>query len=151
MVSDAVAEISEGKRSRQPSGAPVRLPTPPAGEVEELVVKLAKGGNPPSMIGTILRDQYGIPSIKASTGKGAKQILEAHGIKRELPEDLMSLIRKAVALRRHLDKNRMDTRSRRSLEIVEGRINRLVRFYTRTGKLPAGWRYEPEKAALLVG
>ena len=38
-------------------------------EVEQLVIELRKKGYTTAMIGTILRDQYGIPSVKAITGK----------------------------------------------------------------------------------
>jgi small subunit ribosomal protein S15 len=121
-----------------------------SGEVEELTIKLFKGGNPPSKIGLILRDQYGVPSVKQMVGKSITQILEEHGLKQELPEDLTNLLRKAVFLRRHLEKNRKDIASRRALELLEGKIQKLVKYYVRTGALPEGWRYEPEKAALLV-
>ena len=121
-----------------------------AGEIEELVVKLAEEGLPPSEIGIALRDRYGVGSVKKATGKSLTQILTAHGLKRELPEDLMNLLRKAVALHRHVAKNRMDEVSKRSLELVEGRVNSLVRYYVRKGKLPKGWRYDPERAAMLV-
>lgn len=122
----------------------------PAGEVEELVVKLAKEGHPASKIGIILRDQYGVPSVKQATSKSMAQILRKHGLKPELPEDLMNIIKKAVGLHRHLAQNRKDTASKHALELIEGRINKLVKYYIRTGVLPADWRYEPEKAALLV-
>jgi small subunit ribosomal protein S15 len=118
--------------------------------VEELVVKLARGGHSASMIGLILRDQYGVPDVKQITGKSVTQILDAHDLKPEIPEDLMNLIRKAVRLRRHLERNRKDMSSKRALQILESRINRLAKYYVRVGALPAGWRYEPEKAALLV-
>lgn len=121
-----------------------------ASEVEELVVKLAKGGHSASMIGLILRDQYGVPDVKQITGKSITRILHAHGLKPEIPEDLMNLIKKAVRLRRHLERNRKDMSSKRALQILESRINRLAKYYVRVGVLPAGWRYEPEKAALLV-
>ncbi|MBC7119337.1 MAG: 30S ribosomal protein S15, partial [Methanobacteriaceae archaeon] len=32
-------------------------------EIEELIIKLYKEGNPPSKIGIILRDQHGIPNV----------------------------------------------------------------------------------------
>jgi len=121
-----------------------------AGEVEELVVKLAKEGHPASKIGIILRDQYGVPSVKQATGKSMIQILGKHGLNPELPEDLINTIKKAVGLHRHLAQNRKDTTSKRALELLEGRINKLAKYYIRTGVLPADWRYEPEKAALLV-
>lgn len=113
-------------------------------------MKLARDGCSTSKIGIILRDQYGVPSVKQVVGKSMVQILEAHGIKHELPEDIMNLIKNAVALRRHLARNRMDFTSKHGLEVIEARIQRLTRYYARIGVLPAGWRYEPEKAALLV-
>jgi small subunit ribosomal protein S15 len=135
---------SERRKFRRPFGGAS------AEEVEELAVKLAKEGHPPSRIGIILRDQYGVPSVKQVVGKSLTQILKARGVKRELPEDLMNLIRKAVALHRHLSRNRRDMTSKRGLELVEAKIHRLVKYYIRTGVLPVDWRYEPEKAALLV-
>ena len=119
-------------------------------EVEDLVVKLAKEGTTPSRIGIILRDQHAIPSVKEATGKSAKQILDAHDIKPELPEDLTNKIRRAVALYSHLDRNPRDFGSKRALEVVEAEINKLGKYYRQKGVLPPGWRYDRERAALLV-
>ena len=60
--------------------------------VEEKVIELAKAGNSPSMIGTILRDQYGIPLVKTITGKNVLQILKENELTRRVPEDLRNLI-----------------------------------------------------------
>ncbi|TDA31962.1 MAG: 30S ribosomal protein S15 [Hadesarchaea archaeon] len=119
-------------------------------EIEELVVKLAREGHPPSRIGLILRDLHGIGSVKKATGKSITQILEERGIKFPLPEDLANLIRRALRMQKHLEKNRKDKVTRRSLEITEQRIRKLSRYYVRVGKLPKDWKYEREKAALLV-
>jgi len=119
-------------------------------DVEELVLKLAKEGRYPSEIGMILRDQHGVPNVKQATGKSIAQILSARGVGSSLPEDLVSLIRKAVMLRKHLEKNKKDQSSRRSLGVVEARIQKLAKYYVKNGKLPEGWRYEPERAALLI-
>lgn len=121
-----------------------------ASEVEELVVKLAKDGVPPSKIGLILRDQHAVPSVKGATGKSVKQILDARGIKAELPEDLMRVILRAVRLYDHLGRNPRDLGTKRSLEIVEARISKLAKYYRHKGVLPADWRYDRERAALLV-
>ncbi|AXV37682.1 MAG: 30S ribosomal protein S15 [Methanobacteriaceae archaeon] len=119
-------------------------------EIEELILKLRKEGNSTSKIGIILRDQYGIPDVKLITGMKITKILENHGQKLEYPEDLMNLIRKAVNIREHLTENPKDLHTKRGLQIIESNIRRLVRYYTREGVLPEGWRYEPKKAALLV-
>jgi small subunit ribosomal protein S15 len=115
-----------------------------------LVEKLAREGNPPSKIGLILRDQYGVGNVKEIAGKNLEKILEELGIKREIPEDLANLLRKAVTILNHLSKHKKDFRSKRALEIVEGKINALVRYYIRSGKLPKDWKYERERAALLI-
>jgi len=120
-------------------------------EVEQLVVELRKKGYTTAMIGTILRDQYGIPSVKAITGKKITKILEEHGLAPEIPEDLMSLMRKAVKLRKHLQKHKKDIHNARALIIIESRIRRLVDYYKSTGKLPKEWEYSPELAERLVG
>lgn len=119
-------------------------------EIEELILKLRKEGNSISMIGIILRDQYGIPDVKLVTGMKITHILEKHGQSLEYPEDLMNLIRRAVNIRDHLIENPKDLHTRRGLRIVESNIRRLVKYYTREGVLPEGWRYEPKQAALLV-
>jgi len=119
-------------------------------DVELLVVELAKRGYPPSMIGIILRDQYGIPLVKQVTGRKLVEILEKHGVKISIPEDLLALIQKAVNLRRHLEEHPKDTHSKRGLIEVESKIHRLVKYYKRIGRLPPDWKYDPEKAKLLI-
>ena len=137
--------------SRKPPGK-----TPPAWvdkskkECEKLVIKLAKEGKSASEIGLILRDTYGIPDVKALTGKKVTQILKENKLAPDLPEDFMNLIKKAVNLRKHLEKNPKDIHNKRGLQLVESKIKRLQRYYKRRGVLPLDWYYDPKKAALLV-
>ncbi len=119
-------------------------------EIEEIILKLRKEGKSASVIGVILRDQYGIPDVKSVTGMKITHILDKHGQTEEYPEDLMNLIRKAVNIRDHLKENPKDLHTKRGLQLVESRIRRLVKYYTKEGVLPEGWRYEPKQAALLV-
>ncbi len=116
-------------------------------EVEALVVKLAKEGHPPSMIGIILRDQYGIPLVKPITGKSIMQILREHGLARPIPEDLENLIRKANRLVAHLEKHRKDYHNKRALQIIEAKIHKLAKYYKRKGILPPDWEYKPRAGA----
>ena len=119
-------------------------------EIEEFIVKFKREGKTASQIGVILRDQYGIPSVKEVTGEKITQILKRNGQAEEYPEDLMNLIRRAVNIRDHLEENPKDLHGKRGLTIIESRIRRLGRYYAKTGQLPEGWRYDPTKAALLV-
>ena len=119
-------------------------------EIEEFIVKFKREGKTASQIGVILRDQYGIPSVKEVTGEKITQILKRNGQAEEYPEDLMNLIRRAVNIRDHLEENPKDLHGKRGLTIIESRIRRLGRYYAANGQLPEGWRYDPTKAALLV-
>jgi small subunit ribosomal protein S15 len=119
-------------------------------EVEALVVELAKLGYTPSMIGIILRDQYGVPLVKSITGTKLTKILEKHGVLLPIPEDLLKLMARAVNLRRHLSEHPKDTASKKGLIEIESKIHRLVKYYKRIGKLPPDFEYDPERARLLV-
>jgi len=119
-------------------------------EIELIIEELAKKGYGPSMIGVVLRDQFGIPLVKLVTGKKLTKILEEKDLARPIPEDLMALIRKAVNLRRHLDEHPKDLHAKKGLLDLESKIRRIVKYYKRVGKLPKDWEYDPEKAKLLV-
>lgn len=125
-------------------------PKYPKEEIEKLVVKLAKEGYKPSMIGLILRDSFGIFSVKEITGKNILKILEENEIKLEIPEDLLNLMKKAVKLREHLSIHKKDEHSRRGLILIESKIKRLEEYYKRVGKLPFDWKYNPESAKIIV-
>lgn len=102
-------------------------------EVEELVVSLAKQGLSTSMIGFILRDSYGIPSVKVVTGKKIGKILAEHGIKAEM-EDLRALEEKQKRLEKHLEKNKHDMTAKRGLQLTKSKIKRLKDYYTKKKK-----------------
>ncbi len=118
-------------------------------EVEALVIKLAKEGHAPSKIGTILRDQHGIPMTKPITGKTVTQILKDAGLAPSLPEDLETLLKKAARLHVHIEKNKKDLHNKRALQIIEAKIHKLSRYYKREGALPPDWKYKA-KAAFLI-
>ncbi|KAH7514097.1 hypothetical protein FEM48_Zijuj11G0052600 [Ziziphus jujuba var. spinosa] len=119
-------------------------------DVEENICKFAKKGLTPSQIGVILRDSHGIAQVKSVTGSKILRILKAHGLAPEIPEDLYHLIKKAVSIRKHLERNRKDKDSKFRLILVESRIHRLARYYKKTKKLPPVWKYESTTASTLV-
>ncbi|BFG23202.1 40S ribosomal protein S13-2 [Prunus yedoensis var. nudiflora] len=121
-----------------------------APDVEENICKFAKKGMTPSQIGVILRDSHGIAQVKSVTGSKILRILKAHGLAPEIPEDLYHLIKKAVSIRKHLERNRKDKDSKFRLILVESRIHRLSRYYKKTKKLPPVWKYESTTASTLV-
>mmetsp|Transcript_32918 Transcript_32918/g.59368 ORF Transcript_32918/g.59368 Transcript_32918/m.59368 type:complete len:152 (+) Transcript_32918:98-553(+) len=119
-------------------------------DVDDQVCKLAKKGLTPSQIGVILRDSHGIAQVHHVTGQKIVRILKAHGLAPEIPEDLYMLIKKAVQVRKHLEKNRQDKDSKFRLILIESRIHRLARYYRTTRKLPANWKYESATASTMV-
>lgn len=119
-------------------------------EVEELVASLYRKGYPPSTIGLILRDVYGIPSVRAVTGKKLQRILKERGLKPEIPEDLANLIRRAARVRRHLEEHPKDYHSKRGLQLIESKIHRLAKYYKRVEALPPDWEYKPERLSIFT-
>ncbi len=119
-------------------------------EVKEKVLTLAKEGHSQAMIGTVLRDQYGVPDVKQITGKSIGKILEAENLTPQIPEDLMALMRRAVRINTHLQSHPNDLGNKRGLQLVESKIRRLIKYYKRVGKLPEDWKYSIKEAELLV-
>jgi len=141
------ARLYTSKRGKSGSTRPISKKTPSwckytSEEVEALVLKLAREGNSPSIIGVMLRDRYGVPLVKSLTGKNIQELLKAGQQAGALPEDLSALLKKADALRRHLEKNRKDSVNKRSLAMIESKIHRLVKYYRSKGEIKPDWQYK---------
>ena len=119
-------------------------------EVVDLIVKYAKKGMTESQIGVILRDQYGIPQVRFLTGRKIHRILKKKGVAPKLPEDLYNMIKRAVAMRKHLSKNKNDTDTKFRLNLKESRIHRLTRYYRKNGKVEPNFNYVSKNASALV-
>ncbi|KAI8428420.1 hypothetical protein MSG28_007242 [Choristoneura fumiferana] len=120
-----------------------------ADDVKEQIFKLGKKGLTPSQIGVKLRDSHGVAQVRFVTGKKILRIMKAMGLAPDLPEDLYYLIKKAVAMRKHLERNRKDKDSKFRLILVESRIHRLARYYKTKSVLPPNWKYESSTASAL--
>jgi len=104
-----------------------------AGEVEELVVKLAKEGKDSAEIGLMLRDSYGIPSVKTVTGKKIQKILAENKIDTQSLE-LIALQKKAKGLGKHLEKNKGDKTAKRGLQLTSAKVRKLEKYYSKKKK-----------------
>lgn len=150
-----MARMHSRKKGKAGSTKPVvkRIPSwvkYKAKEIELLIVKYAKGGLTPSKIGSRLRDAYGVPDVKLITGKSVTKILADKDLLNDLPEDLMALIRKSLFIRKHLDENKQDMPAKRGLQLTDSKINRLVKYYKYTDRLPADWRFDATKARIYL-
>ena len=130
---------------RIPSWAPYKEK-----EVEKLIIKYAKAGKTASQIGMILRDNYGIHSVRALTNKKLLGILTENKVAPALPEDILSLIKKMIAIKQHLEKNKHDQPARRGLLLTTSKIHRLSKHYQRTGRLAAGWQLDTERLKMYL-
>lgn len=149
-----MARMHSRRKGKSGSKRPIkRVPTwsPYRGkEVEKLVVKYAKADKSSSEIGAILRDSYGIHSVKALTDKTVSHILSENKLHKELPEDIVALIRKMVAVTQHLEKNKQDKTALRGLQLTSSKIRRLVKYYKRVGKLPQDWQLDTTRLKIYL-
>jgi small subunit ribosomal protein S15 len=150
-----MARMHSGKKGKAGSTKPVKKAKPSwlgykPKEVEQLVLKIAKGDKTSSQIGITLRDTYGIPDVKTITKKTITKIMADNKISPKLPEDFTALILKHIALMKHLESNKQDQSARRGLLLTESKIKRLMKYYKKKGVLAKDWTYDRTKAKLLV-
>ena len=119
-------------------------------ELELLVAKLAKSGLTPSQIGLHLRDTYGIPDVRKLLGKRLTAVLDSKKLLKKMPEDISSLIKRSIVVRKHLLKNKSDLGAKHGMILIESKIRRLAKYYKREHKLPADWKFNIEKAELYL-
>eukprot|EP00703_Trepomonas_sp_PC1_P001878 JAP94728.1 Ribosomal protein S13 [Trepomonas sp. PC1] len=119
-------------------------------EIVQTIIQLAKKGMMPSRIGAVLRDQHAIGLVNHYTGSRVTNILRANQLAPEIPEDLYFLIKRAVQMRKHLERNPRDVCTMHHLILIESRIHRLVRYYKGTLAVPATFRYKSKNAAALL-
>ena len=120
-----------------------------AKEVTALILSLAAEGHSTAAIGTILRDQHAVPDARLVVGKRIGQILTENEIVPRYPEDMMSLMRRALRLIDHLESNRKDRHNSRQLELTESKIRRLARYYQGRGQLDTTWAYKRDQLRLM--
>jgi len=150
-----IARMHSRKRGKSGSKKPVKKAVPSwvrykPKEAEMLIVKLAKEGKTPSQIGMVLRDTYGIPDIRTVMKKKISKILDEKKLLKQIPEDLMALMKKAIAVRKHLEANKQDKSAIRGRQLTDSKINRLVKYYKKTNKLPEDWKYDPNRLRLYI-
>lgn len=98
----------------------------------------------------MLRDAHGVAQSRIVTGSKILRVLKSNGLAPEIPEDLYCLIKKAVSVRKHLERNRKDKDSKFRLILIESRIHRLARYYRTVAVLPPNWKYDSATASTLV-
>lgn len=118
-------------------------------QIYKKIEELTKKGESNAKIGLELKKEN-VLKTKKELGKRIGKIQKELNIQKEIPDDLMALIRKAVKLIKHKDKNKKDTRGKLGYQLTVSKINRLRKYYVKQGILSKDWRYSDEKAKLLV-
>ena len=150
-----MARMHSRRRGQSSSRKPYRTQKPDWIEADKqkitsLIVERYNKGISTSRIGIELRDMHGVPDLKTAFGTSMYEVLKENGVKMDYPEDIVNLMRKAVRLHRHLSTRKKDLHNVRSLQLVEAKIRRLGRYYSRRGVLPLDWAYSYDKAKLIV-
>ena len=94
-------------------------------ELKKVILELS-ADNPPSKIGFILRDQYGIPTTRVF-GKKLKAYMEELGINRN--EDLENAEKKVDNLKEHLKNNITDRSAKHKLQHAQSRLNIIKKYF----------------------
>ena len=150
-----MARMYSRKKGKHGSKKPAKKSVPSwilydSKRTELLIAKLAKDGKTASQIGIMLRDTYGIPSVKALCSKSMSQILAEKNITQELPEDLIALFKKYASIVKHLDTNKHDETAIRGLSITESKINKIVKYYKNTGKIAESWKFDADRTGFFA-
>ena len=137
-------------KSRKPIGENISKPEAEMKETEAAIERYAKQGISPALIGEKLKKEHGIPYPKSYLGKRLVAVLKEKKLAGEIPSDMFNLMKKAVKMHKHLESNKQDVHNATVLNRVESKIKRLSRYYSKTGVLPEGWKYNPKEAELLI-
>ena len=114
--------------------------------IKEIIIELAKSGKTSSQIGMILRDSYAVPDVFAVCGSTVNKIIKEGGLKKEIPDDLLALIKRDIDLAKHLELNKKDMTAKRGQQLTLNKINRLAFYYKSTNILSQDWLYDRKKA-----
>ena len=113
-------------------------------EAEDAIIELGRSGIAAEKIGQILKDEHGVQSVQELTGKKISKILSENNAAPKLPADMDSLMKSALAIKKHLIRHKSDTAARYGLLLTESKIRKLSRYYRRSRVLPPDWKYESE-------
>lgn len=145
-----MARMHSRKRGKHGSKKPAKKTAPSwilhePKKVELLIAKLSKEGKSASQIGVLLRDTYGVPSVSALCGKSVSKILKEKKLSPEVPEDLTALFKRYAGVKKHIEANKHDETAKRGLLLTQSKINRLIKYYKRIGRIPEIWKFDSER------
>ncbi len=97
-------------------------------EIEKKIIELAKKGKNPAQIGEILKKQLGVHKSKI-LGINITKIMEKNKI--SYKQDYENVENKIHAIKKHLEKNKQDIRTKRELVRLLSRAKKLKKYKIR--------------------
>ncbi|EET90329.1 MAG: 30S ribosomal protein S15 [Candidatus Micrarchaeales archaeon] len=119
-------------------------------QIEKIILDYAKQGYSPALIGEKLKKEHKVLYPRQELGKKLSEVLVENKLSGQIPYDMMDLMKKAVNLNKHIEKNKKDVHNTIRLKHIESKIWRLTKYYIRRGVLPSNWRYNYKEAELLI-
>ena len=120
-------------------------------DIEKTIEELTKKGKSNADIGLYIKQKMNIKNVYAFCGEKIGDIQKRLKLKEnKLPDDLLALVKRAVKLVKHKEKNKKDTRAIRGYQITVSKINRLRNYYVKKGRITKDWRYSDDTAKLLI-
>jgi small subunit ribosomal protein S15 len=116
-------------------------------KINDIIKDLWNKGFTPSLIGKRIKEEFGV-KVKDITGKKLTRYAKELGLKLEIPEELIYLFKKVNRMVKHLETNRKDIVTKKSLEELESRIKSLIKYYKKKKKLPESFEYSRDIAKM---
>ena len=98
----------------------------------------------------IFQCQNAIVFLDRCNSQRINDILKEKKIVTEMPEDMTALFKKYASIRKHVETNKHDRTADRGLGLTESKINRLAKYYKRTGRLPETWKFDSERTGFFA-
>lgn len=96
-------------------------------DLKKVIAELAEK-NEPAKVGTILRDQYGVPTTKIY-GKKLSVYLEELGL--ESNTELKNAEKKVEKIKEHLKNNVTDRKSKHKLQKAQSKLNKAKKYFSK--------------------
>ena len=82
--------------------------------------------------------------------KNILAILKENKLNKDLPEDLLNLIKKLIHVKQHQEKNRQDMTAKRGFQLTSSKIRRLIKYYQTNKVLPADWKLDMDRLKMYL-
>ncbi|BBL45489.1 30S ribosomal protein S15 [Nanobdella aerobiophila] len=116
-------------------------------EIDNIIKDLHNKGYTSSYIGKYIKDQKGV-NFKELYKTKITRYMKSINIKYDIPEDLLFLLKRISKILKHLESNKQDKVTKKSLEEIETQVLSLIKYYKKRNKLPKSFEYSRDLAKM---